>query len=129
LGHDLFAFDEPSRQSGEAWNICQRTADQISHYYDASPPYQQGLPTLLTSGETPEDCRPCTIKAGDEQRDWLLAQRGDWTASPRVTRLAQWGSYVLVRARSPADGHVVECLFHGIRPVTMDRCRKIGTEG
>jgi hypothetical protein len=111
-----------------AWINCQVAADQLIHCYDASLPYRQGLPALLTSGETPQDCQPCIIKVGDEQRDWLLAQRGDWAASPRVTRLAQWGSYVLVQARSPADGHAVECLFHGIRPATLDHCRKIRTE-
>jgi hypothetical protein len=111
-----------------AWINCQVAADQLLNCFDASPPYLLGLPALLTHGETPEDCRPCTIKVGDEQRDWLLAQRGDWAASPRVARLAQWGSYVLVRARSPADGHTVECLLHGIRPVTLDHCQKIRTE-
>lgn len=111
-----------------AWINCQVAADQLLHCYDASPPYQQGLPALLTSGETPEDCQSCIIKVDDEQRDWILAQRGDWAASPGVTRLAQWGDYVLVQARSPAEGHAVECLFHGIRPVTLDHCRKMGTQ-
>jgi hypothetical protein len=110
------------------WINCQVAADQLLHCYDASPPYHQGLPTLLVSGETPEDCLPCTIKAGDEQRDWLLAQQGDWATSPRVTRLAQRGSYVLVQARSPADDHTLECLLHGIRPVMLVHCRKTETE-
>ena len=112
----------------EAWINCLVVAEQILHCYDAGPPYWQGLPALLTSGETPEECQPCAIKVGDKQHDWLLAQREDWTASPSVTRLAQWGSYVLMQARSPADGHTVECLLRGIRVVTLERCRKISTE-
>jgi hypothetical protein len=111
-----------------AWINCRVTADQLFHCYDASLPYQRGFPALLTTGETPQDCQKCTIKAGEGQRAWLLA-RGENFDPPFVTRLAQWGNYVLMRAQTfspiappPPDGYVVDCRFHGISPVRLDNC-------
>jgi len=110
-----------------AWINCRVVADQLSFCYDASPPYQQGFSALLTTGETPEDCQLCTVKVNDEQRDWLLARSGYFAGSPRLTRLAQWGSYVLMRAESPGSDYAVECLFNGISPVRLERCREVKT--
>jgi hypothetical protein len=110
-----------------AWINCRVVADQLSFCYDASPPYYQGFPSLLTTGETPEDCQLCTVKVNDEQRDWLLARSGYFAGSPRLTRLAQWGSYVLMRAESPDGDYAVECLFKGISPVRLDRCQEVKT--
>lgn len=118
-----------------AWINCRVMADQLSHCYDASPPYERGFPALLTAGETPEDCQECTIKVNDEQRAWLLARRENFAASPRVTRLAQGGSYVLMRAQtsassaepSPTSDYAVDCLFHGISPVRLERCQEVKT--
>jgi hypothetical protein len=106
-----------------AWIDCRVTAGQLLNCYDASPPYRLGFPALLASGQTPQGCRECTIDASDEQRDWLWARGAGWAGSPRVTRLAQWGSYVLMRASSPTDDETVQCLFRGISPVTLDRCQ------
>jgi len=110
-----------------AWINCRVVAGQLSHCYDASPPYQQGFSPLLTIGELPEDCQECTIKVNDEQRAWLLARSGNFAASPHLTRLAQWGSYVLMRAESPDSDYAVECLFSGISPVKLERCREAKT--
>lgn len=107
-----------------AWINCRVVAGQLSHCYDASPPYQQGFSALLTTGETPEDCQLCKVKVSDEQRDWLLARSGNFDGSPRLTRLAQWGSHVLMHAESPGSDYAVECLFHGISPVNLEHCRE-----
>ena len=110
-----------------AWINCRVVADQLSFCYDASPPYQQGFPALLMTGATPEDCQECTIKANDEQRAWLLARNENFAGSPRMTRLAQWGSYVLMRAESPGSDYAVECLFSGISLVRLERCQEVQT--
>jgi len=110
-----------------AWINCRVVAGQLSHCYDASPPYRQGFSALLTAGETPEDCRGCTVKVNDEQRAWLLARSEHFTGSPRLTRLAQWGGYILMRAESPDSDYAVECLFRGISPVKLERCREAKT--
>jgi hypothetical protein len=110
-----------------AWTNCRVVAGQLSHCYDASPPYQQGFSALLTTGETPEDCRECIVKVNDEQQAWLLAGSGNFAASPRLTRLAQWGSYVLMRAESSGSDYAVECLFNGISPVKLGLCREAKT--
>ena len=111
-----------------AWINCRVTAGQLFHCYDASPPYLQGFPALLTGGETPEDCRNCAIKVAEPQREWLLARSDLWGGSPQVTRLAQRGSYVLMQARSPQTGFGVVCLFRGISPVTLSHCWEAGKE-
>lgn len=105
-----------------AWIRCQVTADQLFHCSDASLPYTQGLAALLTTGEMPPDCRACTVKVEDAQRAWLLAQHQRWLDEPRISRQAQWGSHVLMRAESPAGDHAVECLFRGLSPVLLVGC-------
>jgi hypothetical protein len=111
-----------------AWINCRVTDGQLIHCYDASPPYLQGFPALLTEGETPEDCRECAIKVAEPQRDWLQARSDLWEDTPQVTRLAQRGSYVLMQARSPQTGFGVACLFRGISPVTLSHCWEAGEE-
>jgi hypothetical protein len=108
-----------------AWINCRVTADQLFHCYDASPPYLQGFPALLTEGEAPEDCRECAVKVDESQRDWILARSKHWEGTPHVTRLAQRGSYVLMQAQSPQTGYGVRCLFHGISPVTLSHCWEV----
>jgi len=110
-----------------AWINCRVVAGQLSHCYDASPPYLRGFAALLTTGETPEDCQLCKVKISGEQRDWLLARSGNFAGSPRLTCLAQWGSYVLMHAESPDSDYAVECLFHGISPVRLEHCREAKT--
>jgi len=118
-----------------AWIKCRVVADQLSTCYDASLPYQRGFLALLTAGEMPPDCPECAIKVSDEQRAWFRARALRWArsltepgaASPRITRLAQWGSYVLMRAESPGGDYAVECLFHGHSLVRLERCREVKT--
>ena len=110
-----------------AWINCRTTADQLLHCYDASPPYLQGFPALLTGGETPEDCRECTVKIDEPLRDWLLARSAFWMGRPEVRFLTQKGSHVLLQAQSRASGYGLECIFYGTSPVTLDSCREIET--
>jgi hypothetical protein len=107
-----------------AWINCRIVADQLSHCYDASPPYQRGFAALI-AGETVEDCPECFIRVSAPQREWFAARRDKFIRPPVVTRLAQWGSYVLSRAESPDDGYAIECLFHNISPVKLELCREV----
>ena len=110
-----------------AWIQCRVMADQLSFCSDASLPYLQGFPALLATGQIPEDCPYCTFSAGEEQRAWLEARRDLFGEAPRVTRLAQWGSYVVVGAESADGDYAIECLFHGLSPVRLERCREVKT--
>ncbi len=106
------------------WILCRVVAEQISFCYDAGLPYTQGLPAFLTSGQTPPDCLRCAFTVGEELRALLQARQERWHGSPRVTRLARWGGYVLVRAESPGGEYAVECLFRGFDPVHLEECRE-----
>ncbi|MDH7487298.1 MAG: hypothetical protein QHJ81_13625 [Anaerolineae bacterium] len=108
-----------------AWIHCRVVAEQLSFCYDASPPYRRGFAALLTTGQIPADCPECAIKVSEPQRAWLLARSERFAASPRLTRLAQWGSYVLMRAESPGGDYAVECLFRGHSLVGLERCREV----
>jgi hypothetical protein len=108
-----------------AWINCRVTADQLIHCYDASPPYLQGFPALLTGSQTPADCRQCAVKVEEPLRDWLLARSAQWEGTPHITRLAQQGNYVLMQAQSPQTGYGVACLFRGISPVTLSQCWEV----
>jgi hypothetical protein len=109
----------------DAWIYCRVVAEQLSNCFDARPPYQQGFLSLLTTGQILEDCPACYIRVSDEQRDWLLARIGNFVDSPRIARLAQQGSYVLMRAESPGSDYAVECLFNGLSPVRLEHCQEV----
>jgi hypothetical protein len=108
-----------------AWIYCSVVADNLSFCYDASPPYLQGFPALLTSGETPPDCQECAIKISDEQRAWLASRSARFAGAPQVTRLAQWGTFVLMQAQSPSGDYAIECRFHDINPVKLEDCWEV----
>lgn len=108
-----------------AWINCRVVMEQVAFCYDASLPYMQGFPALLTSGMIPEDCPQCFFRADDEQREWLQTRGEMFRASPELTRLAQWGSYVLLQVESSDGEYVMQCLFEGVSPVRLDRCWEV----
>ena len=111
-----------------AWINCRVVAEQLSFCSDASLPYMQGLPAVLATGELPEDCPYCKFSVSDEWRGWLRDQQARSTGTPRISRLAQWGSYVLVQAAWEDSGHAIECLFEGLSPVRLNRCWEVNTQ-
>jgi hypothetical protein len=112
------------------WVNCWVIGGNLSSCYDASPPYMQGFAALLTDGETPPDCRACRLQVSYEQRNWLLSKGGYLDGAPRITRLAQWGSYVLLRTQSPDGEYAMECFFQGIRQVRLVECQEVeGAKG
>lgn len=108
---------------GGSWINCRVVADQLSYCYDASQPYYRGLSELLSSGQVPDDCPACAISVSDDQRSWLLGRSVSFAGSPHVTRLAQWGSSVLVTAESTAGDYALECRLQGFNPVRLESCR------
>ena len=77
--------------------------------------------------EDPSDCPQCFFRADDELREWLLARSDMVGDSPRVGRLAQWGSYVLIQVESSDAEYVMQCLFEGVSPVRLERCWEVKT--
>lgn len=105
-----------------AWINCRVVMDQVALCYDASLPYAQGLASMITSGAIPEDCPQCYFRTSDEQRAWFQARSGMLGGSPQISRLAQWGSYVLIQAESSDGEYAIQCLFEGASPVQLQRC-------
>jgi len=105
-----------------AWINCRVMAEQLSFCYDASLPYMQGLPAVIATGEIPEDCPYCKFSMSDDWRSWLRDREAIFGGVPSVSRQAQWGSHVLIRAASPDGEYAIECLFEGLNPVHLDRC-------
>ena len=108
-----------------AWINCWVVAGSLSNCYDASPPYVQGLAALITSGEIPPDCPECTVRVSDEQRAWLASRSADFADAPQVTRLAQWGTFVLMRVQSPSGDYAIKCRFRDINPIRLDDCWEV----
>ncbi len=100
-----------------AWVNCRCYVGQLSFCEDARPPYFQSFPALLAGGDVAS-----SLQASDAWRGWLQERGAKFGPSPRVRRLAQWGSYVLMRAEAPDSGAAMECLFSGIKPVQLERC-------
>jgi hypothetical protein len=108
-----------------AWVNCRLLGGQLSFCYDAAPPYTTGLASFIMGTEAPEDCRGCLPGASDEWQAWLQARRAEFGDAPQIYRLAQWGSYVLMRAESAAGDYAVECWFQGINSVRLERCIEV----
>ena len=81
--------------------------------YDASLPYMQGLPAVIATGELPEDCPYCKFSVSDDRRGRLHGREAEFAGTPDVTRLAQWGTHVLIQAESPDGEYAIQCLFEG----------------
>ena len=109
----------------DAWINCRVVMDQVAFCYDASPPYMQGLPAVVITGKLPEDCPFCSFGMSDDLRSRLHGRKADFAGTPEVTRLAQWGSHVLVQAESPDGEYAIQCLFEGLAPVRLDRCWEV----
>ena len=83
---------------------------------------------MIATGNVPADCPYCKFSVSDDWRGWLRDRQASFAGTPDVTRLAQWGSYVLVRAGSPGDDYAVECLFEGLSPVRLNRCWEVNNQ-
>jgi hypothetical protein len=105
-----------------AWITCRVINDQLSHCYDATPPYTIGLASLITGEPVPEECRRCPLHVKDETADWLRQQRDLLGDNPKIERLAQWGGYVLMGVTSETGDKALECMFNSMSPVELDRC-------
>jgi hypothetical protein len=101
--------------------IVDPTMQQVTSCYDAGPPYRQGLAWLL-AGNPPETCERCTVRVDPDLQAWLAAIGQGWQGEPVVTRTAQWGTHVLMRAQPPAGDQAVQCLFSGLSPIVLERC-------
>lgn len=108
-----------------AWLYCRLVNDQLSHCYDASPPYTTGLRLLLAGQAIPEDCRGCQPNFEDETMPAQLRDLGQSLAEPvQVERVAQWGSHVLMRATG-ANDNAVECWYEGATRVYLTDCTPV----
>jgi hypothetical protein len=110
-----------------AWINCRVVSEQLSFCWDASLPYMQGLPSVMATGDLPADCPYCKFTVSDEMRSWLRDKDAIF-GTPEITRLAQWGSYVLIRAESQDGESAFECLFEGLAPVRLDRCWEVNSQ-
>lgn len=108
-----------------AWINCRVVNDQLSFCYDAAPPYLIGFTSLLTGEALPADCDDCLPVVDVEWQRWLEARRDRLGSQPHISREAQWGSYVLMRAESSTGDYGIECLFQGTSPVRLSRCAEV----
>lgn len=104
------------------WIYCRLINDQLSHCYDAAPPYTTGLALLLSGQPAPEDCRGCLPQMEDEALAGELAALGATLGGdPTIERVAQWGSHVLMRATG-MSGEALDCWYEGITRIYLTGC-------
>ena len=77
----------------------------------------------MLTGQSVGDCRACTLRVSEG----VTLPPAGLSGPLRITRQAQWGSYVLMRAGSPS-GDAVECLFNGFSPVTVAGCEAVSSD-
>ncbi len=105
-----------------AWINCRVLDGDLQFCYDASLPYTTGLASLITGEPPPEDCRGCMLQGDEALFDWLRQQGQGFSGPPEISRLAQQGSHVLMRAESPDGSAAVECWFEGNSRVEIVSC-------
>jgi hypothetical protein len=107
-----------------AWVNCQFVADNLLNCFEATRPYTSGLNGIIQGVPIPDpvDCRGCFPRVDEEWSGWLQARHDRLGDSPDISRLAQWGSFVLMRLE--AGDYAVECLFQGVSPVRLESCQE-----
>lgn len=105
-----------------AWINCSVLAGRVSFCSDAQTSYTNGLQILL-AGRDIGQCQDCQMAVSADWQAWLRV-RGRLTGTPQITRLAQQGSYVLMRAANPGSGYAVDCMFRGNSTVTLLSCQE-----
>ncbi len=105
-----------------AWVNCRVINNHLSYCYDAAPPYTTGLKNIIVGDDKAEPCPDCDLVAPKNWQTWLYTRKNAFGDSPEVTRLAQWGSYVLMEVQSETGDFTAECWFEGISPITLTRC-------
>jgi hypothetical protein len=111
----------------DAWINCQFIGDNLVNCFDAAPPYTSGLSGIVKGVPIPDpaDCRNCFPRIEEEWISWLQARHDRLGDAPDISRLAQWGSYVLMRVEGETADFAVECLFRGAIPVWVDSCQEV----
>jgi hypothetical protein len=107
-----------------AWIDCQVLNNQLSYCYDAAPPYTTGLSNLIVGPDDAEPCGDCSAVVPQNWQNWLYKRKDLFNGPPQVTQLAQWGSYILMRAESNSGDFAVHCWFEGTRPANLTHCEE-----
>lgn len=105
------------------WAYCRVINDQLSFCYDASPPYTDGLRSLVTGAPPPEECRGCPLESTDEAAAFLAERRDLFGPAPEIARVGQQGSHVLMRVTG--DDLTADCWVVGITPMQLTECAEV----
>jgi hypothetical protein len=108
-----------------AWIDCRVVNEQINFCYDASPPYTLGFFSLITGEALPENCQGCSIQVDESWRDWLMERNEHFESNPQISKVAQWGTYTLMRAEAPDGDSAVECWFSRSGAIELESCTDI----
>lgn len=108
-----------------AWIYCRFVNNQLTHCYDASPPYTIGLSSLITGEPLPEKCLGCNPQATEALQAWLRARQDRFGGAPVITRSGQQGDHVIMRAAAADGRYAIACWFSGSSPVVLLRCEEI----
>jgi hypothetical protein len=111
-----------------AWINCRVLAGQLSNCYDASLPYTLGLAGALSGAGTP-GCQACNVRVAEAARAGVLELGQRFTSEPVFSRLAQWGSRVLIRAADAGTGLAVDCWFEGMPVAELTGCEESREQG
>ena len=108
----------------DLWVSCRVISGQLTFCADASPPYFIGLSSLITGEPVPETCLTCRPAVADDLAQWLADRQTAFNGPPQISRLAQWGSHVLVAVVSQDNSYGMTCWFSGVSPVQLDSCEE-----
>ena len=108
-----------------AWINCRVINYQLSYCYDAALPYTVSLNTTISGAVQDDSCPNCDVIISKEWQSWLNARKESFGESPQISRLEQWGGYVLMRIEAQSGNASAECWFEGINTKQLTHCEEV----
>ncbi|MGH2536426.1 MAG: hypothetical protein ACRDHL_03440 [Candidatus Promineifilaceae bacterium] len=105
-----------------AWIHCQLILNQLTFCGDAGQRYYIGFRALVRGRQPPQSCLGCQIRDAEAWQGWLAERRPALGDDPIISRQAQWGLTVILRAEAPDGGAAIECTIQGATPGRLRAC-------
>jgi hypothetical protein len=107
------------------WLNCRVVLAQLASCQEAPRAYTDGLASLITGDASLAECPGCRLAGADEWRAWFAERRGRFSGQPVISRQAQSGNLVLMRAASPDGRYALECWIEGFTPIRLQSCADV----
>ena len=105
-------------------NITQEDATYFSFCFDAAIPFRDGMNHLLYDDVPANSCRRCEVNADPTWQSWLQERATLFDQPPVWERVAQYGRFVFIEARTNQNS-TLTCQLEGSELIQLVSCEEI----